>query len=271
MNYQNRFVIFIDILGFKEKIKSTVDKSQNGLSAKVEELVTAMNLVPELFHVDDKELRTFSKSKIVTQFSDSIVVSFEIETLDEIFLAVDATNLLILELVYKGLLCRGGIAFGKLLHTNKHLFGPALVEAYELENKAAIYPRVIVNEKSLFDAVKAFAENKGGFSNSDRIDFEETLKLFTKDFDGHYYLDYIINAFNRLDKEAYKKYYPHLKKTIQKGLSNPSQATKTKYYWMREKYNQFVSNATSSETILQVKQSGDKKLLSFCRGLQSIE
>lgn len=270
MTYQNRFVIFMDILGFKEKMNSTVDKKGNSITSKIDEVITAMNLVPELYHVENKELRSFSKTKMVTQFSDSIVVSFEIEALDEIFLAIDSTNLLVLELVYKGFLCRGGIAFGKLLHTTKHLFGPALVEAYELENKAAIYPRVIVDEMSLFNALKAFVESKGSFSNSDRIDFEEIQKLFSKDFDGHYYLDYIINVFNRLDKGVYKKYYPYLKKTIQNGLAHPSQSTKTKYYWMREKYNQFVSNATSNETIQQIMQSGDKKLLAFCKSLKLI-
>ena len=47
----------------------------------------------------------------------------------------------------KGILLRGGITVGQLCHKDNIVYGPAMVEAYELESKSAIYPRVIVSEK----------------------------------------------------------------------------------------------------------------------------
>jgi len=44
---------------------------------------------------------------------------------------------------------RGGITIGKLIHEeNGALFGPAMNEAYLLESKCAIYPRVVISEKA---------------------------------------------------------------------------------------------------------------------------
>ncbi len=270
MNYQNRFVIFIDILGFKEIITSTTDKEGNDVLEAITSIINAMKLTSQLYNDGDELQNDFTKSKRVTQFSDSIVVSFEIGKLEDVFIAIEKTKLLILELVYKGFLCRGGMALGKLLHTDEYLFGPALVEAYELENKAAIYPRVIVNEDSLYDALKTFAQKKGSITKNDIIDFQEIEKLFVKDFDGHFYLDYIIDSFTHIDYGLYEKYYAHLESVIKAGLSLKNQSAKTKYYWMREKYNQFVKNAKSFRSIKQIKAGKDKKLLAFCKSLKPL-
>jgi hypothetical protein len=46
-----------------------------------------------------------------------------------------------------GLLIRGGATIGKLFHDKGVVFGDALIEAYDLESKAAIYPRVVLAPK----------------------------------------------------------------------------------------------------------------------------
>ncbi|PDZ55088.1 hypothetical protein CON15_23105 [Bacillus cereus] len=54
-----------------------------------------------------------------------------------------------LEMMRKGILMRGGLAVGLLCHNDNIVYGPAMVEAYELESKLAIYPRVVVKENDL--------------------------------------------------------------------------------------------------------------------------
>lgn len=82
------------------------------------------------------------------------------------------------------MLLRGGLTVGKLVHSASGgpLFGPALVEAHKLESRAAIYPRIIVDQKiiDLWDV--------------GRIRTEETHYLAAvvgRDFDGLRFLDYI--------------------------------------------------------------------------------
>src|SRR5262249_8589289 len=48
-------------------------------------------------------------------------------------------------LLAKGLLIRGGIAKGPLYHDDSIVFGPALIEAYQLETGVAKFPRVILS------------------------------------------------------------------------------------------------------------------------------
>jgi hypothetical protein len=98
MKYEKRVTVFLDILGFKQLIKSTEIKEED-----VEE--------------------NFSKSKRITHFSDSIVISFNENEESEIFYTLSEIQNLIINLIYKGIICRGGIAYGKLIHNEKMIFG----------------------------------------------------------------------------------------------------------------------------------------------------
>jgi hypothetical protein len=51
-----------------------------------------------------------------------------------------------LDLMGRGLLVRGGIAKGLLYHTEKAVFGPAFLAAYDLEQRIASVPRVVVDK-----------------------------------------------------------------------------------------------------------------------------
>jgi hypothetical protein len=43
-------------------------------------------------------------------------------------------------------LLRGGVAEGDIIHDEEGVFGPALIRAYELESRIAMFPRVVVDE-----------------------------------------------------------------------------------------------------------------------------
>src|SRR5438105_1445070 len=46
-----------------------------------------------------------------------------------------------------GMLVRGGVTIGKLYHSGGVVFGEALVDAYRLESRVAIYPRIAVSSR----------------------------------------------------------------------------------------------------------------------------
>ncbi len=127
----------------------------------------------------------------VSTFSDHIVISYpDFESEDEH--AEDVVRPLWAEFVCKdcvrvmsavaerglrlGLLIRGALSFGELLHIDDIVFGEALVDAYRLESEVAINPRVVVSDtvlKRLKGALPDYAD------------------LLLQDSDGFWHLNYI--------------------------------------------------------------------------------
>ncbi len=60
---------------------------------------------------------------------------------------------LTLFLLTRGYFVRGGLVKGKLVHTTKTIYGSGLVNAFDLENKVARYPRIMVTSEVYQDAV----------------------------------------------------------------------------------------------------------------------
>jgi hypothetical protein len=238
--YENRVVLFLDILGFKNILSKTVDKS--GDKDVPEKILALYKVLYEM--TDDISVRTSNTTKVITQFSDSIVVSFEEDEPEEIFLLFEEIQKLIIKLVSSLIICRGAISYGKLIHTEEIIFGPALVDAYETESKAAMYPRVIL-DKSIADIGKKSNKYKGKeiqSASKDVLDYLSTVNL-EKDTDEKYYIDYftsIIRTYDDIDKV--KNHIESLKKIILDGQKFKSPDLKVKYGWMKNKYNRMIDD-----------------------------
>jgi len=147
MNYENRVVCFIDIMGFSELVSSTVDKSGNDNQDNLKRVLRALKRIEEMvngIHLDP------DNSKEITQFSDSIIISFLYKEESEVFHTLLSLRYLLIDLISEGILLRGGITSGKIIHTKNIVFGPAVIDAYIMESKAANYPRIIVDD-SIFE------------------------------------------------------------------------------------------------------------------------
>jgi hypothetical protein len=76
MNYEQRVVAFIDILGFKALLDETIDKDGNDNVEKINNVISAYESIRDIWDLDDKPdiiEKQSSDSKKVTIFSDSIV------------------------------------------------------------------------------------------------------------------------------------------------------------------------------------------------------
>ena len=137
-------------------------------------------------------------------------------------------------LVRNEMLCRGAVVRGKLFHTSKILFGPAMNDVYILESKVANYPRVILEESIINTGALAHAKHHG-----EEFERESILKLLSRDGDGLYYIDYLTKAQNEIDEplEAYPGYVSLLRKIIARGLKNADPSVRAKYFWMKEKFS----------------------------------
>lgn len=272
MKYENRVVAFIDILGFKSLLDDTTTKDGGDNEDNINKLVKAYETIKDIWE-DDEIYGSLSKptSRKVSIFSDSIVVSFEVGEESQVFSTLLDIKHLIMRLVYRKILCRGAVAIGKFIHTNDFLFGPALVEAYTLESKAAMYPRIILDR----DVIDVAARNKLSLHSSDD-ERKHVESLLEQDSDGMYYIDYFFKARTELDDPEYDfpEYIEILGDIIRKGLMGSSHHGKAdlrvKYSWMRERYNRMVEIVTDKKSISDLSSSDLPEVAEFYKKLKKI-
>lgn len=143
------FVAFIDILGFSEMVRADCESS--GPPKHLERLYDAHTRASHLLGQDIEAG--------LIQFSDSIVFSrpFDLSALGGFLLAVATLQR---SLLLDGLLCRGGVTFGRHFVKDRFLFSMGLIDAYRLESSLARYPRIVVSENLLQLASPAISLNE---------------------------------------------------------------------------------------------------------------
>ena len=131
--YEDRLVVFFDILGWRSHIaEAGVDP------AKIARLAAAVRLLTsQVGVVGDKDAR-------ITTFSDNVVFSKRYAA-DDVAWFLHGIATIMLGAATFGFLVRGGVTRGDLMHDEQIVFGPALNRAYELESKEAVYPRVLID------------------------------------------------------------------------------------------------------------------------------
>ncbi len=242
--YENRIVAFIDILGFAEIISKT-DKDGN---EQINNLSKAFLRIRELLGIDEPD-EDAAPTREITQFSDSIVVSFAVNEDKEFRFLLEELLHLQIELLKYDILIRGGIYYGSLVHNDKLLFGPALVKAYRLESEAANSPRIIL-PKSINEFVAV----------------ETIKKLIANDEDDFFYLDYF-DCWNLElifpSDAAYVEHMMRLKTKIVEGLKIQKPGIYSKYGWMKSKWNKTIKKHTVTKELEKMKQNRAKELHEF--------
>lgn len=176
--YENYIVGYLDLLGARSRIGSDSDgaylQTVHDCCEKAKMSADFMSsAVNEPF-----------RSKI---FSDNIVVALlcdearrddnhAIIGLNRMSTIVGALQRCFLEF---NILSRGSITYGNLFIDDTIVFGDALIEAYDLESKSAIFPRVILSRK--------VRELNMGLSGGE----EASIGEFRTDVDGLPFVDYL--------------------------------------------------------------------------------
>lgn len=233
MNYENRICCFIDILGFQEHVNETTKGDEDNVE-KIESIKQIIDIARMITVDYDSGV---SRSKMVTQFSDSIVISFKIEEKSEVFYTLLDLMHIAFEFANKGYLARGGICLGKMIHTDDFIIGPALVNSYKLESKKAIYPRILVDA----EVIAAGMIFKSDHHDSE-FEKESILQCLNKDDDGYYYIDFIEKVNSEFNEPNYDllPYLFKLEILIKSGLNSSDDRVKLKYNWLKEKYNNYI-------------------------------
>lgn len=243
--YETRVLAFIDILGFKSIVNLTVDKEGVDIEENIEKIVEAFNIIRRVLISEGEEdvYRALSFSKKVSIFSDSIAISFLAEEPQEVLYTLVEIKKLIVMLVGNGMLCRGAVVLGKLIHTDEYLFGPAIIKAHHLESQKAVYPRVLLDNK--------IAEICGDQKVGCGINIRRAMvdKLLTLDLvDNKYYIDYFSTVWGELDNphSDFPRYILSLEKLIVDGLKSNDETVIKKFDWMRTKHNIMIDKVKSN-------------------------
>ncbi|HEX9963815.1 MAG TPA: hypothetical protein VGB04_02395 [Allosphingosinicella sp.] len=222
--YEDRIILFIDFLAFKE----IVDETEADPDA-LRRLIAAMDALAEIG--DDRSM----DSQRVSQFSDSIVVSYRVDETSGVFWLLIEMAWAVIDLAYRGYLVRGALTRGPLFHTDRHVVGPAMVKAYLMESKEAKFPRVIIDPQLLELAREHRSEQHTPEEE------EGYVRHFMKeDSDGRLFFDYVswdtVVEYAGADDDGYGPYLARLSSVIAKGLSNEEAGVVEKYLWLHRHY-----------------------------------
>lgn len=145
MEFQEKFIAFVDILGFKNLVES----AENGTGKQLSEL---MDLLKHLGSSEDSEKMkkygpticpqsTSLKQDLdfnVTQISDCVIVSSEVSPAGAINLISHCWGA-VLKLLNNGLMCRGYITKGLIYHSDSQVIGSGYQKAYSRESEVSAF------------------------------------------------------------------------------------------------------------------------------------
>ncbi|MBS4959333.1 MAG: hypothetical protein KHZ62_00745 [Clostridiales bacterium] len=222
-------VAFLDLLGASEVI-------QGGKSEII------LNKIYDVYQLSiehwskDQIFNSFGELKI-SVFSDNILIARELEPIENKTLTCHRISQILNFLSFIGmfqaialehqLMFRGGISIGKLYINSLMVWGSALVSAHWLEEKVAIYPRVVFSDETV-----------------NQILFLKPC-LLKQDFDGIYYVDFLVSLISQ--RETLIQKIDQIIKKNRKELkrNTKSQNINQKYDWL-ESYIQMYREPKSN-------------------------
>lgn len=205
IDFDYYIVAFVDILGFSNMVQSDCENRSG--SIKYFEVLKAIN-------TETQEIGDCN----ITQFSDSVIFSLPLSQ-DNYLKMIKILAEYQKKLLYHNIICRGAIAYGKHYKENDFIFSEALIEAYQLETKDAVFPRIIIS-KNLLEYFKPEIQ---------------APPYLVKEKDGFYFVDYLLDADPELSLKCLEEF--------DRSIHTQSLTVKEKYYWLY-KYWEFKFGKT---------------------------
>lgn len=274
---ENRLVCFIDILGFTdiiEKFEKTKDTSIiETIKFAFEEAVKNLHnpiseKSAEILNVTEEKINLLKKDIFFKTFSDNIIISFTYDNnnfLARLQLLLTFSNIFQYSMTTQDVYTRGGISLGSFYSDKNIIFSSALVKAYNLESKIAIYPRIVI-DKTIIDILAKIDTEKltsSGLTELIYFDWENIAFInplsvsdtFTKEAEeelfntAEFLNDELIKVHLESIPEAYRsialkpysallKQYEEIidKVKIKSTDQNSTDKVRSKYLWLIEFY-----------------------------------
>lgn len=256
----NSFVCAIDILGFSQMIlDSCNDGYGNSLLREISYLIhkNKQCIIPN----------KYSEGKIKI-YTDNMVVAYPIKDDGEIEFdeVLDNVSEYQFNMALEGLFVRGGISVGEFYINEDIVFGPALLDAHNVESQIACYPRIILDNNTVKKVKKYIKYYDVAPQKS---------KIFI-DTDGQWFLNYL-NTIFKFYRECNNEYEFEVvqrelllrhKKKIEEMLVKHKENIKVwdKYVWTANYHNYFCDLHFKEEKKLKISR---KILLSWPREIDN--
>lgn len=264
-------VVFLDVLGFGDKVKKIREDYD------LQYIYKALRLIHDEFekNITNEEMTKDHelKGKTVLAFSDTIVISLFFESedtqtlglFDNMLGQLHSIALSQISCLSNGLFLRGGIAKGRWFRDGDIMISDALVKAYEMESHKAKFPIIGIDQQT-YDYLAGHQDRRNYAAEIDPVD-----ALFNTTKNGkntEHYLDYLNIGFvssedwycasdrqnylkaepeQKMDilNESYKKsqlgFLKAHRQTILSALDKaPDESAKSKYRWLCRYHNSIV-------------------------------
>lgn len=213
-------VLFLDILG------STLMASNLHAQRDLGKLSEALKFAHEL-----ALLKQAGTPYQISSFTDNVVLGWLIKTGNalELLLTLKEAAAYQYALTRHGFFVRGGLTCGRHYMDNDMVFGPALIEAVELERASAIYPRIVLGgaATNILRRVR-----KGGVVTG-------IGKAVARSDDGHVFVNYLTVLLS--DRSVAPRELLKHKQSIEHALTRWSNNARVweKYRWLANYHNHF--------------------------------
>lgn len=232
--YEECYVAFIDILGFKEML----DKDDFNQIFNVFMAIKSFKTKPAI------EMPAYNEIRFHIM-SDSIIVYINSSVKDGFIALTDICGKIQMYLLWLDppILVRGGIAQGTLYCKDDIIFGTGLSRAYLLENNLAVFPRIVFTEELLQSALKnAWASKIFDYNNSFYNKDEDEL-FFINFFDSFFYIKYLnvksVEEVVNNDNEFFDKIINFVENKLAKETNS---SIRQKYLWLKKKIYKSIDN-----------------------------
>ncbi len=247
LEFENRFVAFLDILGFKEIISNKAEVIR--IAEIVESETSTASRVKERHGIYP------NKALSVTVISDSVVISipygdgFWTEKIKSLRYLLSTVEKIQFKCAMQNVWIRGGISYGEMHHSERNVVGNALVKAYMIEQNA-IYPRIILDAKIMLAfqkgggpssrkaLIKEMNQTFGAESYSGKFLFDKSDENWSGSFSTHFmddtplFVNYFHSVFSDLVTEKERKELAEFLK--HRLYSAPTPHIYAKYKWVIE-------------------------------------
>lgn len=235
VNYDLRYVAFLDLMGFKSMVEQSIDNQ-----IILNNINVALSYIGNMQHDNYNGIMAMvDLGKQVTAFSDSIIVSYDASMPGGGFHVLMDLVYICNDLLGVGIPVRGGVTVGQLIHDEQKCFGPAMIEAYLMESQKALFPRIIINQ-----SVLEYDLTKSGEANTIEYEEEYLRRIIKVDpLDKLLFLDYM-KQWNEFDEpEVYNEYIIKTREFIIKNLNMyaDNERLYPKYEWLKWYYNETIT------------------------------
>lgn len=226
MKYKKHIIANLDILNFKQIIQQD---TYNELFANLFSIVNAFSKMDTAF----MHLKGIQTAVLSDSFIFSIPFSHD-ASFEKILSMVYVVQRILME---NQILTRGAISVGQLYHADNVVFGPALVDAYLLQEYNAIYPRCIIQTETLRECMGTCASKVGRRTE---------MQYFFQDTDGFWVFDFFYKdlktkmyADQKAGSDKTMKSIRLIKSFIEQNLQQKhAPRVVAKYEWLKTRLNQ---------------------------------